>query len=495
MSAPQSEHLTLALKLANAGLAVFPVNPQTKHPRDGFEWRKRSSSDESLVRNIWGNSNEAVAIDLGKSGLVVLDADRHDPSADGVLAIQELANCNGGIDHASPITETPNNGLHIFFRNLTDAPLGNARGSLPAGIDVRGNGGYVVAPGSAIPDGRAWTALSRASDLAKAFKAGTIPSIPEWAVEAIQSKRAPATPIPQTLPPLASQSPDKRQEAYANRALEAECAKVANVAEGGRNDALNIASFSVGTLVGAGWISRNVCENHLFDAARACGLLKGDGFQSVRKTINSGLEAGIQKPRPALPSNKPSVCCDPEPRKTVTVNGTKVDAETGEVLSGQHVKAQIHWFGDQTGVITRNELVKHLVPSGEVALLAGQSGAGKTFVAIELANCLATGEDFFGHKVRQTGGTLFLLGEGGGTMQERLEATRLGKPGRDASRLPIGWHSLSGSLTDSSYQKTVFALAKSAATECEQDAIKLRLIVIDTLAAAFASSPSRISWW
>ena len=54
-------------------------------------------------------------------------------------------------------------------------------------------------------------------------------------------------------------------------------------------------------MVGAGWIARAEVEAALFDAAAACGLVDDDGERQVRRTIQSGLDAGIRQPHPDLP--------------------------------------------------------------------------------------------------------------------------------------------------------------------------------------------------
>ena len=48
---------------------------------------------------------------------------------------------------------TAGGGFHYFFRQPVGSLLGNRRGSLPDGVDVRGAGGWIVAPGSTRPDG------------------------------------------------------------------------------------------------------------------------------------------------------------------------------------------------------------------------------------------------------------------------------------------------------------------------------------------------------
>jgi hypothetical protein len=155
---------------------------------------------------------------------------------------------------------------------------------------------------------------------------------------------------------------------------------------------------------------------------------------------------------------------------------------------------KVHWHGDAAPV--RCELVKGLLPRDGLAVLAGQSGAGKTFLALELASCLATGSDFFGHRVRERGGSLFLLAEGVGTIAERLEAIRLGKLADEplGEGLPIAWLALPGSLKAPEVQKAITAkIAEVAADMRDRFGIPLNLIVVDTLAAAFASGDDKNS--
>jgi len=48
---------------------------------------------------------------------------------------------------------TPRGGQHIYFAMPEGVTLGNSRGSLPKNVDVRGEGGYVIAAGSVRHDG------------------------------------------------------------------------------------------------------------------------------------------------------------------------------------------------------------------------------------------------------------------------------------------------------------------------------------------------------
>lgn len=89
-----------------------------------------------------------------RSGLAVVDLDIRDDGRDGESALEAA-----GIDARSALrVRTPSGGLHLYFRH-TDG-IGNAAGVLP-GVDVRGDGGYVIAPDSRMADGTIYRHVGR----------------------------------------------------------------------------------------------------------------------------------------------------------------------------------------------------------------------------------------------------------------------------------------------------------------------------------------------
>ena len=66
---------------------------------------------------------------------------------------------------------------------------------------------------------------------------------------------------------------------------------------------------------------------------------------------------------------------------------------------------------------------KGIVTKNTIGFLAGESTAGKTFVAVYMAYAVALGRPFFGKKTKR-GGVLYVAAEGGGTIAHRMMATR-----------------------------------------------------------------------
>lgn len=69
-------------------------------------------------------------------------------------------------------------------------------------------------------------------------------------------------------------------------------------------------------------------------------------------------------------------------------------------------------------------IVKTLIGSGAMAVLYGESGSGKTFLALHLALCVAGSAEFFGHRVRQAG-VVYVAAEAGRGIENRVAAAKL----------------------------------------------------------------------
>lgn len=125
-----------------------------------------------------------------------------------------------------------------------------------------------------------------------------------------------------------------------------------------------------------------------------------------------------------------------------------------------------------------------MFPSDGIAFIGGQSGAGKTFIAVDLAVSVCTQQPFFGRKVRSKRGVAYVAAEGAGTLAVRFEAARRQ---RDAGNcLPIATVTLSGDLAQvGEIEALLTKLAAINTRFIQVHGCPLGLVIIDTLAAAF----------
>ena len=178
----------------------------------------------------------------------------------------------------------------------------------------------------------------------------------------------------------------ERDRNYAAEALADEVAKLRGLGEGsGRNDALNKAAHSLGTLVGNGSLDGQHVATSLLDAAQSNGYVSKRGEAAARRTIESGLNAGIEKPRPLLAATTPNVSVDlPSIVRTAKERQAQPKVEGGKrtvsLIQGTSIQAKpITW------------LWHGYLPQGKLTLLAGAGGTGKSTLAFSIAATITNG--------------------------------------------------------------------------------------------------------
>lgn len=278
-----TDTLAAALKLAPFGLHVFPVHPGAKSPALAG-WQQRATSDPAEVERLIG---QHAGCNLGvatgeRSGVFVLDIDTK--GADGPCSLIELELFEGPLPPTWR-TDTASGGWHLWFRWRQDRPVGN-RAAFRPGLDLRGEGGLVVVPPSSTAAGAyRWGVAPWEQPLADA---------PDWLLDVLlnsaatvggRSARVISAASPSAL--VGSVLGEVRQQAE----------RVCHALPGTRNDTLFKAGAVLGQLVGAGLLRRGYADAALELAAEDCGLVRDDGLEAVRLTINSGLKRGTTQPR------------------------------------------------------------------------------------------------------------------------------------------------------------------------------------------------------
>jgi hypothetical protein len=286
-------NLHYALHCAKLGLYVFPCGADKKPL---VKWRALSTVDPEQIKQQWAEHPDAIpGIDLAKSGHVVVDGDRHG-GPDGVIGVKQLFT-----EHSTSLADvpgviTPGDGEHFYFKQPNGKPLSNSDKAVrELAINIRGAGGYVIAPGAQLPDGRRYRRDKDTPNLFVALRENAVPSLPEWFVELLRPAKARRNQdhdhedAPRSAQKL---NGSIRHHRYAEAALDRMCEELANTAEGSRNIELNNAALRMGHMVASGWIERAVVERRLGAAALAAGLTASE----IRETLASGINAGMQEP-------------------------------------------------------------------------------------------------------------------------------------------------------------------------------------------------------
>lgn len=153
MAAAANKLETMALWYAEHGLAVFPLQPRSKEPYEGSHGFADATTDAERIKKWWGNapeSNIGIATGAKSGGLVAIDMDVHpERGEDGTGTLKAWEAEHGELPDTVAV-RTGSGGIHALYRSSTEV-RNSANGM--AGVDIRGWGGFIVAPPSVHPSG------------------------------------------------------------------------------------------------------------------------------------------------------------------------------------------------------------------------------------------------------------------------------------------------------------------------------------------------------
>lgn len=172
----------LAVGLASAGFKVFPLTFNSKLPAfKDQDWKELASDDPERVRRFYSEALTGDPLDFNigiatGAGLMVVDVDNKDGKS-GTTALESLELRHGDLPETFTVG-TASGGEHLYFRLPPGNYVPNSASKLGGGLDIRGDGGYVVGPWSEI-DGRLYEVRK---NLPIAFA-------PTWLREAVNAPR------------------------------------------------------------------------------------------------------------------------------------------------------------------------------------------------------------------------------------------------------------------------------------------------------------------
>jgi hypothetical protein len=162
---------------------------------------------------------------------------------------------------------------------------------------------------------------------------------------------------------------------------------------------------------------------------------------------------------------------------------TQVRSGNGHDSEPAADEPQLHAHGDPDPRPSQSWLLKNLLPERGHGLLSGQWSTGKTFMALELAAAIGTGQPFCGHAIKRPSGVLLIAAEGAHEVRLRFEAVIREKCG-GMERAPFRWYEVAPALLHRDGLPQLIAMARKAQSSIEaKHGLPLGLTIIDTVAA------------
>lgn len=439
----QNTNLQAALSHAKAGRPVFPCSPD-KRPL--VKWRDRATTNPAQIERWWNKWPDAMpGLPMGRaSGLAVLDLDKR-PDKDGAAALRDLG---FGLDSLSPcIIATPSGGQHVYFQ--WGEGLGNSAAGLPPGVDVRGEGGYVIAPGAVNGVG--------------AYSGDLTLDLPQWpeglrparydAAEATSGERD-GLPMHHVKEALMSLPNDG--DAYANRDDWLNIGAALHHETDGSDEGLDLFQE---------WSGQHPTYDEGDTESVWQSFRRSDGPVRTFATIRSEAESygwiDLSSLDDVLSADELA----------------QIDALIGMPETPQS-RLRFLSPSDCEAMPARRYVVKGLLAERDVGCIVGAPGAGKSLLAPFLGYAVAQGEKVFGHRTR-AGGVLYVAAEDGHGMRGRVKALKDTHGDTDAFHIVDGVSDLLNSRVAGKPSQDLGDLLKAVKER------KPALVVIDTIAMAF----------
>lgn len=320
-------------------------------------WKDKATSDQATIAEwtrLYGHKIKVWMIPTGvQNKIIVLDLDKKD---NGYETIKK---------YHVPLTlsqTTKSGGKHFIFRYPDDGRNYGNRVKFDAGLDIRGEGGYIAYYGT---------------------DNTPIAEAPQWILDiALTEKAVPVNPE------------DIVKIAYpiVQEIISSACENIRNAPEGESNNVLNIEAYKVGQLLPSGSIDRETAFKALYEAGRA----RGKPEYECKATINSGLDGGSKTPMTNPFGNLAPVLVIPEAPQVVNGRWTPQFFSKYDLTNFSKLR--------------RPQLFKDW-STEDIHLTTADGGTGKTTLKLNEAICLALGESFLGFECMGEGRTLFITGE------------------------------------------------------------------------------------
>lgn len=440
----QSQNAPVALNLARSGWAVFPCDPATKAPMPGVKWKEAATSNLAKVAAWWQMWPDAMpALPTGaRNGVSVVDLDRG-KGKDGVAAYQAL-----GLDPdaASVIVGTAGGGLHLYF----DHRDGVRNSTNRSGVDLRGEGGYVIAPG-AVGKAGSYTVQKGDPTVSRLLGFGDFPAaLTRPASEAPDDAAAPGAYTAADLAEPLFRIPNDGSYDEWVRVLMA----VHHATGGSKGGLALVEAWSAEypgydpKEVSAKWRSFGRSDGQQITVETLFAEARKHGWQSVTADDFDD---------------------DPEPSIE-----DLLDDDTPVKFGGLTFLTP-----DQCASLpARDYVAKRLIAPGQIGCVFGEPGAGKSLLAPRLAYAVAQGEEVFGLPTKP-GAVFYVACEDEDGMAGRVSALRADLGPADAFHLVRGCSDLfSPGRIEGKGSPDLEALFRQVKT------VKPKLVVIDTLAMA-----------
>lgn len=366
-----------ALALAARGFRVFPLTAGMKDP---FlkDWPGWATAQPDAVKRMWKQWDSRDVANIGLAmgeGLVAFDYDVKG-DRDG---LQDKAVLETIYDLPETLEfRTPSGGVHAIYRLPDGVKVGNSVGHPMSGVDIRGERGYIVGPGSRLKGMDGDGVYEILHDRPIADINGPVLNLLKT-----KRRRERTGDASQPVTDLDNDYAIKMATDYlVNRAPEA-------VEGAGGNDT----TYKVAARCKDFGVSRETCLELMFEhynLEKCFGPWDSDELEGI---VNNAYEYG---------ENPPGVADQRRNYEPYEIDEDALGEHPDKVDDRRREGVVIESLDDVYVEKRRDYLVKGLIDRGMIAMLTGPSGVGKSPFALDMAAAIASGETWCGMRTKRS---------------------------------------------------------------------------------------------
>lgn len=414
-----------------------------------------ATKDIERLKELWaGRKGLNVGIATGAaSGIFVVDID-------GDIGEQDIAKL-GTLPQT--LTATTGRGRHLFFKHPGQT-IKTRRGVIGAKVDVRGDGGYVVGPGSHHITGATYEWVNPLEDIVAA---------PEWLLDAVTKTSAPtvtaSTPLITIPKPLLFST---------NAWTESDAIEMLNhiSPDCGYDEwtqiGMSIHDEGFGFHVFDNWSKGSATKYTPSIMAAKWKSFKKGGGRSFGTVVALAKQGGWSRYGDTPQSHTPqkSIIKDTQPIEKSII----LDAKTDAPKQIEYVMARDIMMNTDS-----NDFVKGMLSNNGLSVVYGESNCGKTFFMTDLCFHVAVGRPWRGLRTDR-GGIVYAALEGSYGLKNRVAAYRL-KHGLDDALFAMVASQVDFLSPDGNIELFIDCVKRAT-----DEMGSCKMVVVDTLARAIA---------
>lgn len=391
-------------------LALHKIHKGDKAPI-GNEWQHRHSSDP-IVWPAWIANGYNIGINPGASGIAICDVERGCGAA-----FKEWCN-KLGFEPPPPHMTSPSGGFHTYFR-LPDSATFQKQGKGQTGWGdlLVGNANAVCAPSyftnprniaGKTPGPYVWNGVTDIYD-GNVLRPALTTAPPKAEADLSLLSESDKAPIPR---------------GRAELALKEACAELRALDGTGSHPVILKVANAIGAHVAAGNIGQEYAYDALAEAFGESGASSEGWERAIRDSFANALtfaDLPLREKTTAemFPSDKIAAAMADQAPHIVEPYTGPIPLPSRDPIEKDYYEEPSNAFVERSfsaatlagkPVPDRDWLINDWVPNGQVTMIYGDGGVGKSLIAIHMAACSAAAVPWFGRSVKH-GNAIFMTAE------------------------------------------------------------------------------------